>query len=418
MIRSICINSVETFFAIWDVKIMLESTETISWSIVARSYGRAERALGRLAHGLQVSPLHATWLWREITRSAVTIAQAGGYQAKLDQLRLALVGAPLERDDHSPGLAAATRTFLAAAPLFRSIGQADSNSALWPEFWRDDSQALSGDDALTDDGALDGDGRGEGAGGGEKERRESEQLMGLVRELAAFAEDGQRPALINLFIDLRKHAATRHLPPPLVRIALPLALTEAGLVPKAAPGLLGGRRLPLGLSRAVATEKPLNDWLKQGLEELMIEADRSHRRLMELTSQYRAWHEALMREGLRKHACAPKALDLLAATPVVSIGLVARHLGCSHVAAGRAVARLVDLGILIEQTARARHKIFIAGDLPIEAGDETMSDGKLSLSEPLRPVDHDALSVTLSGLFADIDRQAMLTERRLAEAKG
>ncbi len=65
-------------------------------------------------------------------------------------------------------------------------------------------------------------------------------LKALVTDLASFTDDGRRPALINLLIDLRTHALSRQLSPQLVRIALPLALLKAGLIPKAAPGLLGG----------------------------------------------------------------------------------------------------------------------------------------------------------------------------------
>ncbi len=139
--------------------------------------------------------------------------------------------------------------------------------------------------------------------------------MALVRELAGFAHDGRRPAS-------------------LVRLALSLAIKEIGLLAKAAPGLLGGRRLPLGMSAGSAEAKPLTPWLVQALEDLAKEAEQAQKRLAELTRQHQAWHQALLKEGLRKHARAPAALDLLAATPVLSIGLVARHLGCSHVAAG------------------------------------------------------------------------------------
>ena len=346
---------------------------------------------------------------------AVVITQAGGYHARVDRLRAALIGAPLEREDSTPGLAAARRVFLASAELFREHCQADSDQALWPRFWT--SHRLDGSEALHPDGDHDA-GRAGGVDGPAEEGGARDQLMRLVRELAGFADDGRRPALINLFVDLRRHAATRHLSPLLVRIALPLALREAGLVPKAAPGLLGGRRLPLGFSRAITSEEPLGAWLATALGELTKEADQSYRRLLELTSQHRAWHAVLARERLRRHALAPRALDLLAATPVLTIGLVARHLGCSHVAAGKVIARLADLGILIEQTSRSRHKLFIAGDLPADSGGEAGQDGALILSEPQRSVDTDAIEATLDGLFADLDRVTERARERVAESKG
>jgi len=82
---------------------------------------------------------------------------------------------------------------------------------------------------------------------------------------------------------------------------------------------------------------------------------------------------------------------------------VARHVGCTHVAAGKIIERLVGHGILIEQTSRSRHKIFIAGDLPGAARGEIDSDAPLVLSDPAPAVNVDALSATLDGLFADLD---------------
>jgi hypothetical protein len=70
--------------------ILFEFTDVPSWSELARPCGEAERALGQLAHALHVTRLHPTWLWREITRTAVTIAQTSDYQVGIDQLRMAL----------------------------------------------------------------------------------------------------------------------------------------------------------------------------------------------------------------------------------------------------------------------------------------------------------------------------------------
>ena len=142
----------------------------------------------------------------------------------------------------------------------------------------------------------------------------------------------------------------------------------------------------------------------------------SHRRLFELTLQQRAWRAALAKEGLRKHARAPRALDLLMATPVLSLGLIARHAGCSHVAAGQIAERLSGLGILVEQTSRSRHKLFVAGDLMARDRDRSgVVEAPLSLSEQAPLVDVDALSGTLDGLFADLDR---LNEQIKEKARG
>jgi len=397
----VLIFSVETFLPICFVLSMFSDSEVIEWRALAGPYGQAERALGRLAHALETTPLHSTWLWREMTRVAALLGQHAGYHAKIDQLRLALIGAPLDREDLTPGLAAARRIFLGATPLFRATPKTDSRTNLWPRFWQE--EILQGE---TD--ADDKDEAGEG-------RSAERQLDNLVHDLAAFADDGSRPALITLLVDLRQHAATRTLPPSFIRIAFPLALARTGLVPKAAPGLLGGRRLPLGMSRAADLKQPLSLWLAESLKELGKEADQSHRRLLDLTRQHRAWHDALSKLGLRRHARAPKALDLLAATPVVTMGLVARHLGCSQVAAGQVIKLLLDQGIVLEQTSRARHKIFMAGDLAPGQRSAGDPDGPLDISEPLRPLDVDAVEATLKDLYVDLDRVTARSQARLGK---
>ena len=192
-----------------------------------------------------------------------------------------------------------------------------------------------------------------------------------------------------------------------MRLALPLALVSA------APGQLGGRRLPLGMSRAAADPTPLTDWLARGLNDLAEEARQSHGRLTELERQHRAWHRRLAEAGFRRHARAPAALDLFTATPVLSIGLVATHLGCSRVAAGNIMERLTELGILIPATARSRHKIFITGDLSAPTRGEVDPDQPLTLSEPASLVDVDALGATLDGLFADLERLNERAEGRV-----
>lgn len=400
---------------------MFDRPDTVHWPDVVRPLASAERALGRLAQALETTPLHQAWLWREITRIAAAIAQNSGYLVSQDQLRMALIGAPVDPDDNTTGLAAAKRIFLAAAPLMRAHQQTDSKEALWPHFWAPEaSEAYEASDTLSDDQADGADNRRSvDAGAPEDVGRAGEgeraRLMVLVREIAGFADDGRRPALINLFVDLRRQAVARRLSPMLTRLALPLALVQAAVVPKAAPGLLGGRRLPLGMSRAAAEPMPLTDWLARGLNDLAEEARHSHGRLTELERQHRAWHGRLAEAGLRRHARAPAALDLLTATPVLSIGLVARHLACSTVAAGKIVERLVDLGILLAATSRSRHKVYIAGDLPQRPRGEAGADEPLAVSAPAPVVDVDAVGATLDGLFADLDRLNERTKTTLAE---
>ncbi len=382
---------------------MINRSNLPHWPDIVRPLSTASMALGRLGYALELTPLHQAWLWRELTRLAPKIAQSAGYLANQQQVRMALIGAPIDHEDHTAGLAAAKRIFLAAAPLFREIKQTDSHNDLWPAFW-DEGAGKEETQPDVDHAPI---------AGGEGDRI---RLKTLVTDLASFADDGRRPALINLLVGLRTHALSRQLSPQLVRIALPLALLKARLIPKAAPGLLGGQRLPLGMSRASGEPLPPTDWLSRALTDLGKEAEQSHRRLAELGRQHRAWHAALAAEGLRRHARAPLALDLLIATPVVSLGLIARHLGCSHVAAGQITARLVGLGILIAATSRSRHKIFIAGDLALrDRGRLETDEAPLSFSEPVPLIDVDTLGATLDGLLADLDRQTALAKARLAE---
>lgn len=382
---------------------MFETSDHLQWTTLARPYGQAERALGKLAHSLETTPLHATWLWRELTRIAVTLAQISGFQTSVEPLRLALIGASLDQADHSPGLAAAIRIFLDAAPLFRQKQNADSGSDLWPRFWQEEPATTQETPDLPEAGR-------EGNQSPEKD------VADLVSELAAFADDGQRPALINLFVDLRQHAAARSLPPAMLRLAVPLSLVKSGLVPKPAPGLLGGRRLALGMSRGSDLAMPLTPWLEEALRELAKEADQAHRRLAELTRHHRAWRQALQQARLRRHDSAPKVLDLLAATPVVTIGLVSRMLDLSHVAAGQIIGRLAAQGVLVEQTARSRHKIFMAGDLAIGKSTGLATEDTLDLSAPADPLDVDALEATLDQLYADLERLTARSQVQLDKA--
>ncbi len=386
---------------------MFAPPETLHWPEIVRPLATAERALGRLGHALETTPLHQAWLWRELTRMAAELAQAGGFQVNQEQLRLTLIGAPLDADDHTAGLGAAKRIFLTASPLFREGRRTDSGSTLWPAFWDNEASNDQKQAAPAEAPSMEEEGDSDAL-------CVYARLRAMVAELAGFADDGRRPALINLLVDLRRQAARRQLSASLMRLAMPLALVEAGLVPKAAPGLLGGRRLPLGMSRASGEPLALTAWLARALSDLGKEAGQSHRRLAELTRQQRAWQGALAKEGLRKHARAPLALDLLTATPILTLGLIARHVGCSHVAAGQIAERLVATGILVEQTARSRHKIFVAGDLTARHRDRWGADeAPLSFSEPAPALDVDALSGTLDGLFADLDRLNERIEDRI-----
>jgi len=410
---------------------MTDTPDKIDWLTLLKPYGGAERALGRLAQGLDTTRLHSSWLWREMARASVTIAQASGHKARVDHLRMALIGCPLERDDQQAGLAAARRVFLAAAPLFRKTGLADSMPDLWPRFWQEEAPLRDEDAAHAEhvghaDPISVASERDEGRGGSPASMTnrvrgtgpvgaDDAMLEGLVNDLVAFASSGSRPTLITLLTDLRQHAVTSSLPPSLVRIALPLALQQTGLVPKAAPGLLGGRRLPLGMGRTAILDRPLSPWLINALEALTDEADQAYQRLNELTRQHQAWHQALAGLGLRGHSRLPKMLDLLVATPVVTNELVARHLDMTHRAAGMMTARLADLGVLIDQSSRPRHQIFVAGDLALHDRGLSGEEVPLSVSEPLGMVDGEAIETTLDDIFAELNALNMRAKARLNE---
>ena len=276
--------------------------------------------------------------------------------------------------------------------------------------WGTDDGLRLASDARVDEGerlAADRDQSGAGQGAWPQQ---GEQLLALVRELASFAGDGTKPVLIDLLIDLRQHAEARRLPSGLLRLALPLALHQAGLLPKGAPALLGGR-LVLGTTRSDAEQEPATLWLSRALSALAKEAKEAAARLADLPAQHQAWHQRLLREGLRGHSRMPLVLDLLAATPLVSAGLVAKHPGCAPQAAGRMLRQLAELGIVSEATATSRWKVYLAGDLVLADVKTARADEPLVLSEPLPSVDHQVIETTLSDLFADLAR----LERRAAE---
>ena len=378
----------------------LDRLDAPQWPQLLRPLADASMALGALSQSLETTRLHQAWLWREMSRTACRIAQIAGHRVKTESLIRRLAGLPLDAEANDSGLAAARRIFLMGAPLFWASKQADSESSLpellMPLWGFDEGQGLASEVRGAEGERLaperDKKGAGEGA-----------QLRALVRELASFAGDGTKPVLIDLMIDLRQHAEARRLPSGLLRLALPLALHQSGLLPKAAPALLGGR-LSLGTTRSELEQEPMTLWLSRVLSSLAKEAKEAASRLADLQTQHQAWHQRLLREGLRGHSRMPLVLDLLAATPVVSAGLVAKHLDCTPQAAGRMLRQLAELGIVSEATTTSRWKVYLAGDLALADGESAGADEPLVLSEPLPSVDHQAIEATLTDLFVDLDR--------------
>ncbi len=76
----------------------------------------------------------------------------------------------------------------------------------------------------------------------------------------------------------------------------------------------------------------------------------------ELASQL-AWSSEQM-VGVRRDSAAWKVLPLLVAHPVVNAGLLMESLGLSGMGAQRALAQLVDAGVLAERTGKQRNRVY------------------------------------------------------------
>lgn len=362
-------------------------------------------ALGRLQQALQHTPLHQAWLWRETARAAAKISQNAGYRVSYDQLVQDLAGLPIERAGDGSGPAAAKRIFLTAARLFRATGPADRitpSSELFHPLWSGGGATRTPDEARTAGAA-------------------STSVLDQIKSLAESLVRGAAGAvpLLSLLQGLRDNRM-RGLSPTLARLTLPLAIHQAGLVPKVVPTLLGGRLPALGSVLATASSLPetgaLTLWLVRALTGLAKEADGARRRLQDLTTQHRAWHDLVAASGPRRHSRVPAVLDLLAVTPVISASLVARHLGCTPQGAGLILGQLTDLGVLTMATRRSRWKIFLAADLAIADRDGLGADGPLLTGRILPQVDHEAIEQTLDSLLLDLDRAVDKTKVSLAAA--
>lgn len=395
---------------------MINRTDLPHLPALLRPLADASAALGHLACALETTRLHHAWLWRETARVAAKISQFSGHRVQIGRLVQALAGVPLEPAEDDAGLAAARRVFLTAVPLFQASSSVESTDVhrelfqpLWPLDRGCGPEDGNGQDTACSDRNRPGVGDDKAADGVAAE----DELRLFVHDLTDMAGLDSRPALLDLFLELRRHPATRRLPIGLARLALPLALHQAGVVPKAVPALIGGR-LPLRAGWSPAEEDAITPWLARGLAALAEEAADAGRRLGELVERHRSWHACLAEVGLRCHARSPVVLDLLAATPVLSASLVARHLGCTSQGAGAMLRRLAELGIVSEATSRARWKIYVAGDLKPPAVGEGEGECPLVPSAPAPEFDHDALEATLDGLFADLERLNLRTRKTLA----
>ncbi len=380
---------------------MFDRLETPFWPDLIGPLSEACLALGRLQYALKSTPLYQAWLWRETARASAKIGQNAGYRVSYEQLSQDLAGLPIERAGDGSGLAAAKRIFLTAIRLFREASHpADSiipSSELLQPLW-------SGCRAEDDQDGFRGDDKAHGAGA-------ADQIKALVEILVSRARMTGIEPLVTLLQGLRDYR-TRHLSPTLVRLALPLAIHQMGLLPKPVPVLLGGR-LPLA-SASSLTGAGLTSWLARALTAFAKEADGASARLDDLTRQHRAWHDLLATSGPRRHSRAPMVLDLLTVTPVISASLVARHLGCTPQGAGLILGHLVDLGVLSVATERSRWKIFLASDLLLPEHHAFREGEVLSANCALPKLDHERIQQMLDGLLGDLDRAMNKTEAVMA----
>ncbi len=371
------------------------------WPDLMRPLNDALLALGRLQPALATTRIHGAWLWRENVRTACQIAQISSHRVTFEQLAFDLLGVPPGDNDDVGGLAAGRRHFLVASKLFTRDQRADSilpSNVLWAPLWTGGEPQLADlDDAPSVVGRFEAnDGAGEGT-------RDLDRVRAIVAELAQAATRMSGVPLVTLLQGLRQGAG-RHLPRPMVRLVLPLALHEAGLVPKPVPALIGGR-LPLGEVSLSGTAAESTSWLRRALASLAKEAEGAAKRLNTLTRQIRAWQDLLAKEKLRRHAHTPEVLALLAATPVLTASLVVRHVRISKPATSKILARLVELGILTEPIARDRFKVFVAADI----GERTVADDQereLSFSDSSPGIDREKIKTNLDKLLADLDQKS------------
>ncbi|MEZ5935920.1 MAG: hypothetical protein R3F54_29210 [Alphaproteobacteria bacterium] len=296
---------------------MFSPAKPLQWQDLIGPLSEAMLALGQLRHALQDSPLHPAWLWRETARTSAKIAQNAGYRVTFDQLVRDLAGLPLDRSDDHGGVAAGRRIFLTAGRLFRAPDTADSIPAPTELF-----QPILGLDPR-----IDGEEPGRGGSSAADPDADLAALRDVVRAMVTAAQQAPTP-LIGLLEGMRSHR-TRRLSRTLARLALPLALDQAGLVPTSRRRCR--RRLPLGADGTSGVSQPGQPVVGAALAALAREADGACQRLDDLTRQHRA-----------RHAFTGRASSGLLAPRVGSAGgrpwsgnrLAARHLGCMPQGAG------------------------------------------------------------------------------------
>lgn len=131
------------------------------------------------------------------------------------------------------------------------------------------------------------------------------------------------------------------------------------------------RRVPLYLAPYTeANKQAYYDALKAGQQRLdwlesvgfmaraivatVDELEATHGALVALTTRWREQHD------LRRGSAAARALDVLLSYPVLTVNRLAKQLDVTYAAADRGIARLVEIGILVERTGYKRNRIFAA----------------------------------------------------------
>jgi len=118
------------------------------------------------------------------------------------------------------------------------------------------------------------------------------------------------------------------------------------------------RQVYYELLQAVRDDGAFEDWLAfflRGVAEVSVEAAETARRILELREQHRqAITEHLGRASGNGH----RVLEHLYEQPIVSVSEVRELLGTTFPGANQIVQRLVDLGILVEITGKARNRRF------------------------------------------------------------
>src|SRR4051812_37922747 len=133
---------------------------------------------------------------------------------------------------------------------------------------------------------------------------------------------------------------------PAIRTAVPLYLRDRGITIHALAAVTGGDALRAGASDP-------GGFTVRFLEAVRREAADGRDRLLTME---REWREARSRvdhrAGARSNSRLPAAVDLLAASPLLSISALAEALGCSVEGASRMLDALVRLEVAAEVTGR------------------------------------------------------------------